>query len=313
MDKASYLAQLRAGVANRVPLGVGRGQPQKAKLLDDADPNIGNALQIQAYPAPGAGVATTQVQTNPGRILALDALSPTAQVMTIALSASAVPDPVNDPVFPTMLTGIIQIGNGSVFTNIEIDIPLGRYKLGTAAAPVPQTPEDGTVFVSVPAGTLRVYARHDAKLITTDMIGGVGDVANLNTLVPPVDSLVADAFVKAFVTYGWRPHARPTRTYMIGVAPAAAAITFTSSITQGYGIPPMAKRFRVLRGGGGPMTMPAFSGELFDGSIRRIDAFAVAANVSSPWFDIPGQATFVGINMVLPADNFAALVFEIGV
>jgi hypothetical protein len=58
--------------------------------------------------------------------------------------------------------------------------------------------------------------------------------------------------------------------------------------------------------------MPAFTGDIFNANIRRIDSFAVGLNVSSPWFDLPGIATFVGINLVMPSADTVALVFEIG-
>lgn len=312
MDKAAWMAHVRA--SREAPRRVGRGAAPKYRLLDDGDPNIGNGAVISAYPNPDATVAVTRPLTNPTRLLALDALSPTAQTVTIGLTASGIVDTEFGANFPTPITGIIEIGNGSVFTRVEVDIPVGRYNLSTVGE-TPEQPQDGVVFVTVPAGTLRVYARNDSKYIVPNALGQVGtpDLAP-GQILPPVSGRAGDAFVKAFCTYySVRGHNNaPTRTYYIGKAPAGG-LTFSSTITEMYAIPPLAKRFRVLRSVGAPTTMVAFSGDIFDANIQRIDSFSTPLNVSSPWFDLPGVATFIGLNMVTTEDTIAALVFEIGV
>jgi hypothetical protein len=312
MDKATYLARQRDMLTGRQFATVGRGIV-KGRLLDDGDQNIGNGTPVQAYPDPAQAVATILPQTNPPRILALDAISPSGQVVCIGVTASGIPDFINNATFPTPITGIVEIGNGSVFTRIEFDVPVGRYALQSTLGDAPATPDDGVVLITVPAGTLRVYARNDSKLIVTDMIGLVGD-ANMATLLPPVEGLAADAFVKAFATYNMiRSHAiSPTRTYYIGKA-NGGPLTFVSSITTAYAIPPLATRFKVMRLVGAPSTMPAVTGDIFNAAIERIESFSIALNAPSPWIDLPGTATFVGIDLVLPDGGRAALVFEIGI
>lgn len=314
MDKASWLANYRADQAEADTRRVGRGTRNKARLLDDGDQNIGNADTIIPFPSNNAAIAVLRPITNPTRLLALDSLSPTAQTVTVGLSAAGVFDPVEAVNFPTPITAIIEVGNGSVFHRIEVDVPVGRFKLVSGTQ---EEPDDGVVYVNVPAGTLRVYARNDSKLIVPNAIGTVGTPAlNPNAILPPVGGFAANAFVKAFVTYfPLRGHINaPTRTYYIGIPSSGGGITYSSTITEMYAIPPLAKRFRILRSFGAPTTMPAFSGDIFDANIQRIDTFAAALNVSSPWFDLPGIATFVGLNLAMPAidASVVAMVFEIG-
>lgn len=313
MDKAQWLAQMREFDAESSQRRVGRGTRNKGRLLEDGDQNIGNADTIVPYPGNSVTNAVTRPITNPTRLLALDAVSSTAQTVTVGLSAAGMFDPVEAVNFPTPIVGIIEVGNGSVFHRIEVDIPVGRFKLVSGAQ---EEPDDGVVYVTVPAGTLRVYARNDSKLIVPDAIGNVGSPALAPALIfPPVPGFAANAFVKAFVTYfAMRGNQNaPTRTYYIGNPDTGIGISFTSSITTMYAIPPLAKRFRLMRTSGAPTTMPAFSGDIFDAALNRIDSFGAAANVSSPWFDLPGVATFVGINLAMPAGTgIVALVFEIG-
>jgi hypothetical protein len=313
MDKASWLAMMREAGAEADKRRVGRGTRNKGRLLDDGDQNIGNADTIVPFPSNDIAVAVTQPISNPTRLLALDSLSPTAQTVTVGLTAAGVFDGTQAVNFPTPITAIVEIGNGSVFTRIEVDVPVGRFKL---LANTQEQPDDGVVFVNVPAGTLRVYARNDSKLIVPNAIGTVGTPALApGAILPPVTGFAANAFVKAFaVYYPLRGHINaPTRSYYIGRPSAGGGITYSSTITEMYAIPPLAKRFRILRSFGAPTTMPAFSGDVFDANIQRIDSFAAALNVSSPWFDLPGSATFVGLNLVMPAvDGIVMMVFEIG-
>ncbi len=212
VDKADALFKLRDEAYQRRidPSRVGRGGKVKNRLLDDADNNIGNVTI--SYPSL---TPDTHPQTNPPRILALDAESPTAQMMTVVLTnrfLSDPPPPFNLPPYNNgtalggPIVGIIEFGNGSTFTRVEVDVPLGPVLLNGS------DPQDGVTLVSVPAGTLRVYARNDGNLIPYDIYGaGMGGLYGVPDL--PISTGPVPTSVGAQVDYFTRASIKaPTRT-----------------------------------------------------------------------------------------------------
>jgi hypothetical protein len=288
-------------------------------LLDDSDQNIGNAAVLVPYPDPNALVAVNTPITNPPRIIFLDALSPTARTATIALTASTILNPPDLQTNAGPITGIVEFGNGAQFTRIEVDIPIGPTRGFTAGGILNFIePEDGVTLVTVPAGTLRVYGRNDSKLIVPNISGEVGDIGVGGTppvgtaLVPFANSVLAKVFATYFTTRtGWL---QPTKTNVIGrtASIVGSTIIYTNSPGTAFLIPPLAKRFRVLRVSGAGTVMAAVTGTQYTANGTPIDLFSIAAGVSSPWFDISGIAHRIGLSFTLSPAGIAALLFEIG-
>jgi hypothetical protein len=307
-DKQETLARIRA----RQMLKNSRAG-EKGELLDDADLNIGNAIIADPYPSSDPLTPPVIIPiSNPPRIINLDALSRTGKVVTIALTAQTVLRPNISQQSPTPITGIVEFGNGGQFTRIEVDIPVGRV-FAIGANFTLQEPEDGVVYVTVPAGTLRVFARNDSKFITPTNNGFIGSDAPPFGL-PPVDGDADSALVKAFVVYypirGSR--SAPTKTNYIGRTSGATVIVYINDPSSAYLVPPLAKRFRLLRTIPG-FTMPAFTGSIYDAAGNTMENFSVALNVMSPWFELPGIAHRIGLEFTITGSNgFAAIVFEIG-
>ena len=314
-DKQSTLAEMRA--AGRVGRGV-----RKLGLLDDADVNIGNKIAVAAF-GPTDGSATTSLPSdNPrgNRLLFLDGLSPRGRTVTVALAASSILKAPNiNQSNPNIITATIEYGNGAQDTFVEVDVPVGRVSFVKG---VLTGVEDGSTLVTVPGGTLRVWARNDSFYIVPDLSGLVGNVANLADLIAPVDGGDADdAFVKAFaVYYSLRSNSiagGPTRTYCIGngaiTGGAPVGITYANDPARAYLVPPLAKRFRILRWAGtAGGDMPAFTGTVYDADGNGLYNFGTLVDILSPFFELPGIAHSVGITMIMPGVGFSGIVWEIG-
>lgn len=301
---------------------VGRRGLQKMGLLDDADNNIGNAVAVPPF-ANNQGFATVKLPDNPRgeRILFLDGLSRKGNVVTVGVAAQSILKPLSagPQSLPAVVTATIEYGNGSQVSFIEVDIPVGRVSFSGGQL---TNVEDGAMIVTLPAGTLRVWGRNDSNYIVPDLSGLVGD-ANLNNLVAPVDTGDADdALVKAFVTYNTLrqspSNGSPTRTYVIGRGQfgAVTAINFTNDPPRAYLVPPLAKRFKILRWNGtGVGDMPLFSGTVYDADNNGLYNFATAVDVVDQYKELPGVAHSVGIALlgIDRPNGYAAIVWEIGV
>lgn len=299
MDKASYLAAVREEAFTKGQTRFGRGGIPKNRLLDDGDQNIGNAEIVTPQGLPASGAAHIVPNLNPPRILAMDALSPTAQMVTLTFTA-AVAQPASGGSSPSNvgpITGIVEFGNGSQFTRLEVDIPVGPYDY----VATPSQPRDGGVTLTVPAGTLRAFGRHDGHYVTPSINGIAAGTTPPTLQTVPV-------LVKAFATYFTRFATKaPTKTLYLGAGSTAAIPGGVGS----YSIPPFAKRMRILRDRvNNTTTFNATFLDSFGGNILELTTFTNAAFAT--FVDIPGTANVITLqNAGGVVDSFLALEFEI--
>lgn len=278
MDSVSYLASIRAQALT----GAGKRAQSKARLLDDGDLNIGNIVQITS-----PGGTQTKPTLNPDRILNLDALSPTGQMVSVVFSASLPPGGMSAVVGP--MTGIVEFGNGAVFSRVEVDIPIGPYDLAGTNS---KQPLDGGTIVTVPGGVIRAYARNDANLVTTDVTGSTGPAASF---IAPATTAIVSVLAKAHAVYYVRAgSAAPRKTLYTGNASPTGAFP--------YSIPAYARRFRLLRGRG--TNTRVFTVSFLDGASAGANVLDTAIfdpavpAMAVPFVDIPGVANAILITGV---------------
>lgn len=307
MDKTEFLARMRqARIDAQGGRGVGRGSAQKSRLLDDADLNIGNAAIV--IPQNLTGDAETIPAQNPPRILNLDALSPTGQMITVAITAALVlePPPVMSQ-FAGPITAIIEFGNGGVFTRFEVDVPVGPYQANLGPAKNPREPFDGGTVLSIPAGVLRVYARNDARFVTPS----VNSTAPTAIIAPDPDPDSPRVIVKAFTCYQPRISGRfgtPRKTLYLGagdLAPFAAGLT--------YSVPAFAKSVRLLRDhDNNPVTYTLRFRDAI--GMNLLDTRTFAAATPSDFVPVPGTCNNIEITQGAgDTSGPLELEFEIGV
>lgn len=314
MDKSSTLFGIRDQALQRRldPNSVGRGGRVKNRLLDDSDNNIGNVTT--AFPALTADVHPI---ADPPRILALDAESHTAQMMTVVITNRYFSNP--DPPFNLPpynngtglggpITAILEFGNGSTFTRVEIDAPMGPTLFDGSE------PRDGVTIVSVPAGTLRVYARNDANLIPGGILGGsIGSFYGIPAL--PISSSPLPTKTGAQVDYFTRAAIKaPTRTvyYYRGTLANPMPIVIGQPFFGMVPIPPFAKSVRVRQYPdtiGQSVTLSFASPE---DVTQQFGTVLVAAGSPSPTFDVPGTAAWFGLYPRAAGIVTLAAEFDIG-
>lgn len=278
MDFVTYLNNLRAEAIG----ASGKRSQSKARLLDDADMNIGNAVTV--LPPLNAAVQTIPTQ-NPDRILNLDALSKTGQMVSIAFSASLTPGNGSPLVGP--ITGIVEFGNGAIFSRVEVDIPIGPYNLLAGGANgLSNQPFDGGTILTLPGGVIRAYARHDGHFITLSTNGSTGGavpVAATTAIVPVIVKAHAAYYVRAGVS-------SPRKTLYTGLANPNGLV---------YSIPAYAKRFRLLRDPRGGNNTAVWTAAFLDsaaagGNVLVTAVFDPAVLVSSiPFVEVPGTANSI--------------------
>lgn len=313
MDKTEWMArEAQANAEANAGKRAGRGARGVGRLLDDEDPNIGNGVDITATP----NIIIKPI-TNPARILNLNGLSPLGGMVTVGISAKTQITGAGANFFTGPLIGMLEVGNGSVFFDkIEVDLNPGQV----SDLSVPSSARDGVVFVTVPAGALRVYARHDGNLVTPSLNGNFGNpfaplggglIGQTNLprgsgpwLGPTFD--VKPAFVKAFACYRPQFNTRNTRTVWV-YNNQTTGVTITALTDSNYAIPPVAKRVRVYRV---PVAGVGFTLRIVD-QIGTMESFVVAAGTNSPVFDLPAGAISIGIDTTGDI-NSLALVFEVG-
>jgi hypothetical protein len=282
------------------------------RLLDNVDQNIGNKAVV--FPQPfnnvnGVVGAQTIPLLDPPRILSLNSKSPTSQMVTVVLGGTLfIPPDVPPPQFVDAgpITAIVEFGNGSTIDRVEIDVPVGPFDFNST----PRQPTSGGVAISVPAGTLRVYARHDGTYVTprvSQSSAGTTPPGGTVRLCNPVEVL-------AFVTYFTRPGTlSPRKTLYLGTAGpfVVAGVTLTDDI---FSIPPFAKRVRVLRDKA--TNTQNFDLLFFDSpGAPALDRQTLLAASNSDFVQVPGTANAVGIvstGQIGPVGN-VALEFEIEV
>lgn len=299
----------------------------KSRLLDDADQNIGNASLINAD-----NIIIVNPITNPTRLLDLTSESDKAQIATVGFDASSNPPALNSnqAQFAGPLTGILEYGNGSVFTRVEFDVPVGKI-LSTDSI---SNAQDGGVIVSVPAGTLRAYARNDANLVTPSFInnsppggpnvfgfpagagpGNKNQPRGQGSWQNPLFQTIP-ANMKAFATYFTRSNGvrtRNTKTIWVynNVANPVQVADGLGTPAM-YFIPPLAKTVQVMRNN----LAAAVTLEIYDSQTNTngfVDQFTIAAAANSPIIDLPGQTLLIGIKTTAALVGALCLVFEIGI
>jgi len=304
-DMRSLLAaQRRAAEAGR---NAGKG-----RLLSAGDLNVGNSQVIKTKGPPIIIVP----DQNPPRILNMDAMSDTGQLVTVSLGAVGLNQgEFSTSPFPGLITGIIEFGNGSVFTRLELDIPLGPIDFASTLNASPKQPNLGGVLVTVPAGTLRVYARSDANYITPTIIGLIG--SPLGGALPPNDTdpatglTAVDVVVTAFAAYYTRPGngAGPTKTLFLGRVPAGGTIVW--GVTTTYNIPAYAKTIRFLRPRANIVDFT-----IWDAAGNVVEQHIIGAGTDSPVFPLYGYAkyfTIGGTSTSATSGQIMAAVFDLGI
>lgn len=271
-------------------------------------PDVSGEKEIAPFGVPD-GFATIKAPASPDLVLSIPRQSTNGLAITLSASTVLKTPPVSQE-NPVPLTAIVEFGNDKVSGRIEVDVPVGRLNsLGGMLTP----PESGALFMNLPSNVLNIYARNDSYYITPDNNGLVGD-SDLSMLTPPVrGGDAASAILRASASFGTgaKIGERPTRTYYIGAITAAGHIKFVDDPARAYTIPPLAKRFRLLRTGeaNGPST-----GSVYDAAGNVLSSFSTGAEISEPWIDLPGTAHRVGVATFLSgAGGTAELVFEIGI
>ena len=315
---SDYVNRVKSGMGIGSLPGIRRGKGPR-HLLDNGELNLGRLVEVppnQKDDFPG----------EPIRILDLRSDSELSQFATITFSVLPVKQEATDPTgYGGPLVGIVEFGNGSGVSVVEVDIRRGtlpynfslfdaggaRIDWADAGSPekIQVSPYAG-VSISVPGSSIRAWARNDANLRPYP-----GTVSNLlNVVKEPMK-------VMAHVSYGIRPSQfGVTRTiYLMNSGTIPAGLDYLCSA-----IPPFARSFyisRVLLTGSGFIgTLPGINYTIMGptGPIRPINGtVAIAAGVDSPVIPLPGGAE--RINISFPAGSVGnspvnlALVYNIGV
>ena len=275
------------GVSSDRRIGVVQTSAKK-RLLDEEEMNLGSSAII----APGLiGVPGPTT-----RLLDLRADSPLAQVVTVTLSQQ-LQNPGGSGIFPNEpIIGQLTFGNGGAESTVEFDVPPADSTGEVDKTLIPQRILRSGVSLSVPAGSLRVYAKCDRNNgLITDPTKPLG----FGTESPVVYAHVAYGSV-----YGSVP---PTRTvYMANfLAPLAPTATVTC------GVPAFATGVRFMAFDGVTGISAPLNVSIVSGSGLYIYAYAVAAG-SDGFAVIPGNVKNVAVTNSGANDISLAAVFEIG-
>jgi hypothetical protein len=292
---------------------------QKQQLLDTAELNAGASAVIPVNPV-------SQMPGNPVRLLDLQADSSQGRIVTITFSQqfqSASGLIGNNPQTPSLVCptgpvrGIIEFGNGATFSTVEVDIPppdqFGPAFENTIS---PVSYKNSGVSLSVPAGSIRVYARNDgnAQFLTPTppFVIGTGTVA-FGTNAPLQDPIVL-AHASYNSTYGSVP---PTRTEYIFRGGSVLAPTDEISID----IPPFATGVRFYANATNDLTAvsPGFRIGLFSVATpftaslpQYMFAYDVAPG-SDGHVEFSGDISYITIRNTSVANIISmAAVFDIG-
>jgi len=234
-----------------------------ARLLDDGENNVGNAIVLAPQILPfGMEFTTVKQDAINGRVLNLTAESKTGQSVTLVMTAARRAG-ATGAVGP--VTGVVEFGNGTQTTKFEFDVPVGPYTGSFLATDPGSQPEDSGAVVQVPTGVLRAYARYDNAFITPDIGGaafggpgasafplppGAGPYApnlgfpNLSPPFPPCPLLI-----KAFANYFGRHHTKLYKTQYLYIGNGAGPVSFSfggGTLGLSYMIPPFAKSIQVI-------------------------------------------------------------------
>lgn len=280
------------------------------RLLDDAENNVGNSTILYPEILPPGQNFTTVKQSNPPRVLNLTADSKSGQSITVVMTAAR---QANQSGHAGPVTGIIEFGNGTQFTRIEFDVPIGPY-IGDYLNVLPGTqPDDSGAVIQVPTGIVRAYFRYDDAYITPDLSGVAVHSPSPTLLAPtyldqstvlPRPLAPTPLVVKAFANYFGRHHTKLYKTLYLLNDTAAV-----NMIPVPYALPPFAKSLQVIRS---PLAT-AMSVTLSD-LIGGDEIYDIPASTTSPIIPVTGnQNTFflktVGVGASI---TFLKVVCEIG-
>lgn len=305
----SFLSLVRQGVALRSTPGQ-RGSKVR-RLLDNEELNLGHSIDVPpaapfdpANPLPTIGV--------PQRALDLRSDSNLAQFSTITFSilpiVNGLPMGANiaadDEFNPGPFLGIVEFGNGSGFSTVEIDIPVGNYSGNSRVSPnwfLGDVVPIGGTSVSVPGSSVRAFVRNDGNYVPGSEQDNENPVGTNQT-----------AKVMAHISYGIRPTAsKNTRTYWLAVSDTLAGIG-ANVIT--LGIPPFARSFKVVRSLDSGLNMPPLSILIRSPNSGAMDGpIHVLVDVDCPEISLPNCARSITITISnAAAEVTMAVVFEIG-
>jgi len=311
------------------------------KLLDDADNNIGNATVLQPiFLPPGGPLFVKKPSNDRARLLNLTSDSKFGQSITVIMTAARFLPPGQNTVpgntHAGPITGIIEFGNGSQFSKVEFDIPIGPFQ-GDEYFGINTAYEflDGGVAIQVPTGTLRVFARYDNALIWPMQAVGSPAYGEPPIVVPPGCAplapnpvlqnpggglpVIAPVMVKAFANYFGRVFSRLQKTMYVYVSDTTAG---GCAFNATYAIPSYARAVRVVRIG--PPTLAALEVTLWDrlafpntSPINYpvfTETHTIAAGTLSPLIPIEGYHTSINVRTAGVADKVfgVKLVFDIG-
>lgn len=290
------------------------------RLLDDGENNVGNAVILapQILP-PGVDFTTVRQDAINGRILNLTAESKTGQSVTVVMTAARTDEDRSGIAGP--ITGIIEFGNGTQFTKIEFDIPVGPYVGNIQASKPGSQPEDSGAVIQVPTGIIRAYARYDNAYVTPELggfaFGGPGSPAfplfpGAGPFSPNSTRAIATR-VKAFADYFGRHHTKLYKTQYVYIGDATLPQTFAGI----YAIPPFAKSVQVVSSPVVSMTITLIDSIPFGSAAANhftFDEKYVMVAGTYPVIPIGGNDTLIQVAGTTGADTVTGvkLVYEIG-
>lgn len=302
-----------------------------ARLLDDAENNIGNSLVVNPELLPAGMLLTSQKQSLANRLVNLTAESKTGQSVTVVMTAARVQDRVG-AVGP--LTGVVQFGNGAQTTQVEFDVPVGPYKGNFLAVAAGSQPEDSGAVIQVPTAIVRAFARYDNAYVTPDINGfaygspgsaafplavGAGPFAPnfgghaFAAPVPPSPLLV-----KAFAAYFGRIHSKLYKTLYLYIGDATVPVAFNAGGSIIWSVPPFAKSVQVIcQPTTANMTLTLYdqvaTGSNAPNQVLFAETYAIAAG-TYPIIKITGNTNAFSLRSTGGGDNVTAVkaIFEVG-
>jgi len=280
------------------------------RLLDDAENNVGNATMLFPEVLPPGQLFTTVKQSNPPRVLNLTADSKSGQSVTVVMTAAR---QTNATGTSGPVTGIIEFGNGTQFTRVEFDVPIGPFT-GNAFAVAPGTqPDDSGAVIQVPTGIVRAYFRYDDAYLTPELAGyAFGGPGSPAFPLPAGAGPIAPGgstplLVKAFANYFGRHHT-PLYKSLYLYRTNTVDIQFGAFGAQPtYSIPPFAKTIQIVRTPNTSAMVLVLSDQVAD------ETYAIPSG-PAPIIPVTGNQYTFSVYSAAPADTVGVVkaVFEIG-
>lgn len=299
---ADFLQRIKSGVGIGAVPGYRKGKgPQR--LLDQGELNLGRMAEV----APNQSADFSGV---PVRLLDLRSDSDLSQFATVTFSVLPILETkqIDFSNYGGPLVGIVEFGNGSGLSTVEVDIKRGYFPYNFSDGAVSWAGDHAKILVapyggtsiSVPGSSIRVYAKNDA---------------NYRPFPAPVSAKLNDVLipmkVMAHVSYGARISGLATRTvFLMNVGDTPPPDTKFSS-----GVPPFARSFYVQRFTLGPEIMPAVNILIRGYDLRETYSLKIPQDVPCPVIPLPDSAELVVISFPGPAQTLTnlSIVYNIGV